>query len=101
MLDRPVAQGLHQRRLFNAAPATLANLLNTRLRAAGFQIEPRPFVPHVTLARRVRCASLPRLEAPLTWPVREFALLESIAQPLHPRYETLAVFPLGPDAAED
>jgi 2'-5' RNA ligase len=87
----------HQRRLFNAAPASLANRLTTRLRAAGFQIEPRPFVPHVTLGRRVRCASLPRLEAPLTWPVREFALLESIAQPLHPRYETLAVFPLEPE----
>ncbi len=99
--DRLVAQLLHQRRLFNAAPAALAALLTTRLRAAGFHIESQPFVPHVTLARRVRCASLPRLESPLTWPVREFALLESIAQPMYPRYETLAVFPLEPEAAED
>lgn len=91
----------HQRRLFNAVPATLAALLTTRLRAAGFHIEPQAFVPHVTLARRVRCASLPRLESPLTWPVREFALIESIAQPMYPRYETLAVFPLEPEAAED
>lgn len=91
----------HQRRLFNAVPATLAALLTTRLRAAGFHIEPQAFVPHVTLARRVRCASLPRLESPLTWLVREFALIESIAQPMYPRYETLAVFPLEPEAAED
>lgn len=91
----------HQRRLFNAVSAALAALLTTRLRAAGFHIEPQPFVPHVTLARRVRCASLPRLESPLTWPVREFALIESIAQPLYPRYETLVAFPLEPEAVED
>jgi 2'-5' RNA ligase len=97
LLDRLVAQLFHQRRLFTSVPATLAAMLTPRLRAAGFHIEPRPFAPHVTLARRVRCASLPRLESPLTWPVREFALLESIAQPLHPRYETLAVFPLEPE----
>lgn len=85
-----------QRRLSAAFPAVLATRLATRLRAAGFGIAPHLFIPHVTLARRVRCASLPRLEAPLAWRVREFALMESIPQPMQPRYETLAVFPLDP-----
>ena len=55
------------------------------------------FRPHVTLARGVRCASLPRLGSPLDWSVREFVLLESIPQAMHPRYEVRAVFPLYPD----
>lgn len=85
-----------QRRLSAVFPAALATRLATRLRAAGFGIAPHLFVPHVTLARRARCASLPRLEAPLVWHMRAFALVESIPQPMRPRYETLAVFPLDP-----
>lgn len=75
----------------------LAGALAADLRAAGFAIDHRcgaDLVPHVTLARRARCASLPRLGTPIFWRVDDFALVESH---LHPSasYMTLASFPLA------
>lgn len=102
----------HQRRFFadslamrsalhsGALPWILAAQLKSALSAAGLpmMLSMTPhFVPHVTLARGVRCASLPRLGSPLGWSVREFMLLESIPQGMHPRYEARAVFPLYSD----
>ena len=82
-----------------ALPWILAAQLKSALLAAGLPmtLASPHFVPHVTLAHGVRCASLPRLGSPLGWSVREFVLLESIPQGMHPRYETRAVFPLYPD----
>ncbi|MDL2254430.1 RNA 2',3'-cyclic phosphodiesterase [Ruminococcaceae bacterium OttesenSCG-928-I18] len=48
----------------------LYNDLSARLRKAGFQVEARPYVPHLTLARRVRFAA-----------GTEFATLEKHVQP--------------------
>ncbi len=102
----------HQRRFFanslamrsalhsGALPWILAAQLKSALSATGLpmMLSMTPhFVPHVTLARGVRCASLPRLGSPLGWSVREFMLLESIPQAMHPRYEARAVFPLYSD----
>ena len=94
-----------QRRLFDAQPAghgslpkRLATLLTQRLRVAGFRLDTRPFVPHVTLARGVRGIAVPHLETPLSWTARTFALVESIPRARHPRYATLAAFPLCPAA---
>lgn len=82
------------------APASLRGLaeaLALDLRAAGFTIDNRPgspLVPHITLARRVRCASAPLLGTPIRWRVREFALVESHLTPSAASYKTLASFPL-------
>jgi len=68
------------------------------LRAAGFAIDHRSgadLVPHITLARRTRCASLPRLGTPITWRVGEFALVESHLHPSAATYRTLARFALA------
>jgi 2'-5' RNA ligase len=68
------------------------------LRAGGFAIDARAganMAAHVTLARRARCAALPRLGTPITWPVGEFALVESRLQSSAADYRTLARFPLG------
>ena len=76
----------------------LAGGLATELRAAGFAIDHRSgadLVPHITLARRARCASLPRLGTPISWQVREFALVESHLHPSAARYTTLAGLPLA------
>jgi 2'-5' RNA ligase len=76
---------------------SLAETLVTDLRAAGFAIDVRSgssLVPHVTLARRVRCASLPRLGTPIGWRAREFSLVESHLLPSAASYRTLASFPL-------
>ncbi len=93
LLDRPVAQLLHQRA---ASLRELLDQLTDALRAAGFAIDLRSGqVPHVTLARRVRCPSLPSLETPIRWRVREFALVETRLHPLVASYRALASFPLG------
>jgi 2'-5' RNA ligase len=80
----------------------LVEMLTAGLGAAGFHIEQRAGstqVPHVTLARRARCASLPRLGTPISWRVGEFALVESHLQPAAASYRTVARFPLvEPDA---
>lgn len=84
-----------------ALPKCLATLLTQRLRAAGFRLDTRPFVPHVTLARGVRGMVVPHLQTPLSWTAHAFALVESIPRARHPRYETLAEFPLCPAAYEE
>lgn len=80
----------------------LAGALVADLRAAGFALDHRSgvdLVPHVTLARRVRCASLPRLGTPIDWQVGEFALVESQLHPSAAGYRTLRRFPLAEAAA--
>ncbi|MDA8259707.1 MAG: RNA 2',3'-cyclic phosphodiesterase [Betaproteobacteria bacterium] len=81
----------------------LSGRLAAALRAAGFAIAHRAgatLVPHVTLARRIRCAALPRLETPVRWRVDEFALVESHLHPSAASYKTLAGFPLAEAAAD-
>jgi 2'-5' RNA ligase len=75
----------------------LAGTLAAELRAAGFPLDRSSGtaqVPHVTLARRARCASLPRLGTPIGWRVGEFALVESHLRAAAASYRTLASFPL-------
>jgi 2'-5' RNA ligase len=71
--------------------------MRVNLAAAGFCIDAAetPLVPHVTLARGVRCAALPRLASSIGFQTREFALVESHRSARGSRYETLASFPLG------
>jgi 2'-5' RNA ligase len=76
----------------------LAASLVADLRAAGFTIDHRSgadLVPHITLARRARCGSLPRLETPILWRASEFALVETHLHPSAASYKTLASFPLA------
>jgi len=75
-----------------APPAALVDLqsrLASRLRAGGFELEERAFVPHLTLARRI-ASPLPRESiAPIGWQVREVALMRSEAGTgLYTRLET-------------
>ena len=75
----------------------LVAALAAGLSAAGFPVEPRAAasqVAHITLARRIRCASLPRLETPICWRVDKFALVETDLHPSAASYKTLASFPL-------
>ena len=76
----------------------LAGALVADLRAAGFAVDHRSgadLVPHVTLARRARCAPLPRLGTPISWQVDDFALVESHLHPSAASYRTLVRFPLA------
>ena len=56
----------------------LASRVRDALRGAGFGIDPKPFKPHITLARRLVCAEKPTVELPLaSAPVRDFVLMRS------------------------
>ena len=56
----------------------LAEKTRDALRGAGFQIDPKPFKPHVTVARRLECEGKPAVEIPrVSAPVAEFALMRS------------------------
>jgi 2'-5' RNA ligase len=78
-------------------PAPLRNLaanLEAWLRGAGFELEHRPFTPHVTLVRKAQCAPLPDFMAPVEWRVDDFVLVRSTASPDGARYQTIGRWPL-------
>ena len=61
-------------------PGELASLhegLARQLREAGFELERRPFSPHITIARRIERALPPAKIPAIPWSVREFVLVES------------------------
>ncbi len=77
-----------------AALSALAGALARALRAAGFELETRPFAAHVTLLRDARGArALPPLP-PRAWQVGEFTLVRSTNSERGLAYEVLERFPL-------
>lgn len=82
------------------ALAALAEALQRRLAAAGFDTERRPFAAHVTLLRHARQGDAARVPAaPLDWAVQEFVLAESALHPGGARYRIRARWTLGADGA--
>jgi len=78
-----------------AAAATLAANLRERLMDAGFRnLDPKPFVPHVTLARKVHRTGALGGFGPLTWEAREFALVRSVTGKTGSAYTPLASYAL-------
>ena len=74
----------------------LAIDLRTQLETRGFEVEKRPFRAHVTLARKVnRPRSVEVLALP-TWPVRDFALVESETASGGSEYRVLERWALRP-----
>lgn len=73
----------------------LFETLKAQLKSAGFILDPRPFVPHVTLVRDARCDSLPELSEEIHWRINELVLVESLLQPSGARYRLLDRWPLS------
>jgi 2'-5' RNA ligase len=72
----------------------LARALHLELQQAGFNLERRPFAPHVTLVRKARRPlTLPDLP-PVNWPATEFLLVESRTSREGPVYAALKTFPV-------
>lgn len=80
-------------------PAALVELqseLERRLRKHRFGFEAREFKPHVTLLRHSKWTDAPLPGMPVVrWPVREFALVQSLGDERGARYEVLARFALS------
>lgn len=76
--------------------ARLVRQLEQGLCRHHFHIEPRSYQPHVTLLRRARWDERPLPELPaVTWPVHDFALVQSLSDEHGARYRVLARFPLA------
>ncbi len=73
-----------------AGLAALHGALAEALAREGLPVEPRPYRPHVTLARRAAGARPPAGGLALRWPATGYALVES-----RQGYRTLARYPLG------
>lgn len=63
-----------------------------------YKHEARPFVPHVTLWRKVKRVDLPSFVEPITWPVSHFVLARSRTLPSGADYDVLKTWPLGNQA---
>lgn len=64
--------------------------LRGALSAGGFQFDPKPFVPHITLLRNARAPKeLPALD-PVRWTVNGFVLLSSEHDQAGPSYRIAA-----------
>ncbi len=74
--------------------AALATRLADSLRLAGFEIEARPYSPHVTL---IRDAKRPQASShsELSWDVEDFVLIESELGSTGSRYRVIGRWPLG------
>ena len=77
-----------------AALTRLADSLAQDLRAAGFELETRPFAVHATLLRDAHCTAAVPPPAAIRWPLADFALVGSRRGPDGSRYEVLKRWPL-------
>ena len=66
----------------------LIEALNTALQAAGFPVDPRPHVPHVTLLRKSAGGEAPAC-SPVRWPVGDFVLVKSSTESDGAHYEVI------------
>jgi 2'-5' RNA ligase len=77
--------------------------LNEALAVCGYEPDPRPYTPHVTLFRHAEPGGdegrqLPR---PIVWPIREFVLVESATTPRGAVYRVLQRFPAAVDGGAE
>lgn len=71
----------------------LVDSLAAVLEPCGFEAEKRPFVPHITLARKVKHPKVKAGLEAIHWPVRDFVLVESAVVEGGASYEVLQRWP--------
>jgi RNA 2',3'-cyclic 3'-phosphodiesterase len=77
-----------------AAATDLATALARLLLAQGFTPDPKPYRPHITIARKVVKPHELGPTHPIEWPAEGIALVESVTAPEGPRYTVLRRWPL-------
>lgn len=72
----------------------LAGDLTGKLKSAGFKVDTRPYVPHITLLRKAQCRDeMPSIDA-IRWDVSEFVLVKSVLSDAGSIYEVVGRWPL-------
>lgn len=77
-----------------ALPRLSADLWS-EMESLGLSRDRRPLQPHVTLARKVQSLPVLAPPKPVPWPVRGYALIESISGDPGPEYSVVARFSPG------
>jgi 2'-5' RNA ligase len=77
------------------ALAALVNDLERALNAQDFQIDARPYLPHVTLIRKANCLGMSSLETGIAWKVEEYVLVHSVTDASGAAYEVIGRWPLA------
>ena len=72
----------------------LVTALNGALQTAGFPVDARPHVPHVTLLRNT-VGGEPPVCTPVRWPISEFVLVASRTEADGAHYEVVRRWPLA------
>ena len=73
---------------------TLVTALHSGLASGGFAFDEKPFVPHVTLLRKVQNRPVDMTVAPIKFAIGDFALVRSLPAPQGVRYELIDRFAL-------
>jgi 2'-5' RNA ligase len=71
----------------------LVGALNAALQAAGFVVDVRPHVPHITLLRNTAGGEVPAC-VPVRWPISDFVLVKSSTEPAGSHYDVIRRWPL-------
>jgi 2'-5' RNA ligase len=79
----------------------LVSALAVALRAGGFSVERRPFLPHVTLLRDARRAPPQTAFGPVVWRAAGFVLAQSETLGRGVRYRAVAAWPPGMESPGD
>jgi RNA 2',3'-cyclic 3'-phosphodiesterase len=69
--------------------ALLAARLESELRQLGFELDERPYAPHITVVRKARCRPLDAAIAPVEWRVEAFVLVQSELNTEGSRYSVI------------
>jgi len=69
--------------------------LGIAIAECGFNIEKRPFTPHITLSRKCRQVETAQIEFSIPWQVEEFVLVESITYQEGVNYQVIEKYPLS------
>ena len=72
----------------------LVGALNAALREAGYSVDARPHVPHVTLLRNAVGGAVPECE-PVCWPISDFVLVASRRESDGMHYDVIRRWPLA------
>jgi 2'-5' RNA ligase len=91
---RPQVVWLGTRQMPTALQGLQSKLVSQLIQSCDYEPEARPFVPHITLWRKVRRVSLPETIAAIPWPVSHFVLARSRTLPSGAEYSIVQEWPL-------
>jgi len=92
---RPQVVWLGSRQIPPALQTLHTKLVTQLMRQCGFAPETRPFVPHLTLWRKIKRVNLPETLGPVAWPVSRFVLARSRTLPEGADYSIVQQWPLA------